>query len=73
MLVRALFSFATLPSRRHYRLLVFELSKTICVGVGLHEDLGELLLLVGGFVLSLSVIEKHVHLRYQQRLGIFEL
>lgn len=64
---------AIVPPHSGYRLLVSEFAEEIRVGVGLIEDVRELLLLLRRLVLLLPVVQQHVHLADQQGLGVLKL
>lgn len=63
----------TRPAYGSDGLSVLEAAEAGCVVEGLHEDLGQLLLVLSALVLLLPVFQQHVDLRVQQRLCILKL
>lgn len=61
------------PAHGSDGLPVLEAAEAGRVVEGLHEDLGEFLLVLGALVLLLPVFQQHVHLRVQQRFCVLKL
>lgn len=61
------------PAHGSDGLAVLEAAEPGRVVERLHEDLGQLLLVLGALVLLLAVLQQHVDLGVQQRLRVLEL